>query len=65
MRKLELGSWDYDDYLEVSGRKDNDKTKTRWLEVIALINSKYYESIDNEIRETVNWIDNEILEEGI
>jgi hypothetical protein len=63
MRKLELTNWEYDDYRAITGRDDTAKTRTRWLEIIALINDKHYESIDNEIRETITWIDSEILKE--
>jgi hypothetical protein len=63
MRKLELTNWEYDDYRAITSRDDTAKTRTRWLEIIALINDKHYESIDNEIRETITWIDSEILKE--
>jgi hypothetical protein len=65
MRKLELGSWDYDDYLTITGRDDNSKTKARWLEVIALINSKHYDGINNEVRETIDYVDMEVLKENL
>jgi len=61
MRELEIGKWEYDDFRAVTGRDDTKQTQERWLEVIALINDKYYESIDNEIRETIVWIDSEII----
>lgn len=62
MRELEMGNWVYDDYRAITGRDDTKQTQERWLEIIALINDKYYESIDNEIRETIVWVDSEILE---
>lgn len=63
MRELELTNWEYDDYRAITGRDDTTTTQTRWSEIIALINNKYYESIDNEIKETITWIDKEILKE--
>jgi len=64
MRELEI-TWNYADYLAVTERKDNEKTKKRWLDVISLINNKYYEGINTEIHETILWIDDDILEEEV
>ena len=63
MRKLIVSNWAYEDYLAITDRKDSPTTQKRWLDVIALINTKHYESIDNEIRETVQWVDDLITKE--
>ncbi len=54
--------WDYEDYLAITEREDTKDNQARWLEVTALINNKHYESVDNEIRETIVWVDKEIKE---
>ena len=41
-------TWDYDDYLAVTEREDNDDTAERWVKVVALIDNKHYESVDDE-----------------
>ncbi len=61
MRELEI-TWDYEDYLTITERKDNAKTKARWLQVMALINNKFYEGINTEVHETILWVD-EMLKE--
>ena len=63
MRKLIVSNWKYEDYLAITDRKDSPTTQKRGLAVIALINTKHYESIDNEIRETVQWVDGLITKE--
>ncbi len=55
--------WDYEDYLAVTEREDSLDMQERWLNIIELINNKHYESVDNEIRETIVWVDKEIMEE--
>ena len=56
-------TWTYDDYLAVTGREDNDDTAERWTEVVDLIDNKHYESVDAEIRDTIQYVDERILKE--
>jgi len=56
-------TWTYDDYLAVTGREDNDDTAERWTEVVDLIDNKHYESVDDDIRDTIQFVDKEILKE--
>lgn len=56
-------TWNYDDYLSVTGREDNDDTAERWTEVVDLIDNKHYESVDDEIRDTIQYVDERILKE--
>ena len=56
-------TWDYDDYLAVTEREDNDDTAERWVKVVALIDNKHYESVDDEIRDTIHYVDERILKE--
>ena len=56
-------TWTYDDYLAVTEREDNDDTAERWTEVVDLIDNKHYESVDDEIRVTIHYVDERILKE--
>ena len=56
-------TWTYDDYLAVTEREDNDDTAERWTEVVDLIDNKHYESVDDEIRDTIQYVDERILKE--
>ena len=56
-------TWDYDDYLAVTKREDNDDTAERWEKVVDLIDNKHYESVDAEIRSTIQYVDERILKE--
>ena len=53
--------WNYEDYLAVTNREDNEQSANRWAEVVELIDNKYYESVDEEIRSTINFVDSELL----
>jgi hypothetical protein len=56
-------NWTYEDYLAVTEHEDNDDTAERWTEVVDLIDNKHYESVDEEIRDTIQYVDARILEE--
>jgi hypothetical protein len=61
MRKLIIKSeWTYEDYLEISSRKDNDVTQQRWLLLIAEINRNWSESIDSDIHDVISDADGEM-----
>ena len=53
--------WCYEDYLAVTNREDNKQSANRWAEVVELIENKYYESVNEEIRSAINFVDSEIL----
>ena len=54
MRELIIKSeWSYEDFLEMCDLKDNDKSKKRWLLLIAEVNRNWSDSIDGEIREII------------
>ena len=57
-------TWTYDDYLAVTGREDNDDTAERWTEVVDLIDNKHYESVDAEIRSTIDFVDSILKEDS-
>ncbi len=57
-------TWTYDDYLAVTGREDNDDTAERWTEVVDLIDNKHYESVDDEIRSTIDFVDSRLKEDS-
>ena len=56
-------TWTYDDYLAVTEREDNDDTAERWTEVVDLIDNKHYESVDDEIRDTIHFVDSRLKED--
>lgn len=56
-------TWTYKDYLAITQREDNDDTAERWTEVVDLIDNEHYESVDAEIRSTIDFVDSQILEE--
>jgi hypothetical protein len=56
-------TWTYEDYLAVTEHEDNDATAERWTEVVDLIDNKHYESVDADIRDTIQYVDARILEE--
>jgi hypothetical protein len=56
-------TWTYEDYLAVTERENNDDTAERWTEVVDLIDNKHYESVDDEIRNTIQYVDERILKE--
>jgi len=55
--------WSYEDYLAVTNREDNEQSANRWAEVIDSIDNKHYQDADNEIRDTIHFVDRYILEE--
>ena len=55
--------WSYEDYLAVTNREDNEQSANRWAEVINKIDNKHYESVDEEIRFTIKYVDEELLDE--
>jgi hypothetical protein len=56
-------TWTYEDYLAVTKREDNEATAERWVKVVDLIDNKHYESVNDEIRGTIDFVDKEILKE--
>jgi hypothetical protein len=56
-------TWTYYDYLAVTERENNDDTEERWSKVVDLIDNKHYESVDAEIRDTIQYVDERILKE--
>ncbi len=61
---LELNfTWTYEDYLAVTERVNSDDTEERWSKVVDLIDNKHYESVDADIRDTIQYVDKEILKE--
>jgi hypothetical protein len=56
-------TWTYEDYLAVTERENNDDTAERWTEVVDLIDNKHYESVDADIRDTIQYVDERILKE--
>ena len=56
-------TWTYYDYLAVTERENNDDTEERWSKVVDLIDNKHYESVDDEIRSTIDFVDSQILKE--
>ena len=58
-------NWNYDDYLSVTGRDDDEWTYRRWVKVVSLIDNKHYKQVEDEIRSTIDFVDTEILEEEV
>ncbi len=56
-------TWTYEDYLAVTGRVSNDNSAERWSDIVDLVENKYDEQIDNEIRSTIDFVDSQILKE--
>ena len=44
--------------------EDNDDTAERWVKVVALIDNKHYESVDDEIRDTIQFVDSRLKEDS-
>lgn len=63
-KKLELKfTWTYDDYLAVTEQWHSEATLAKWVKTVELIDNKYYEGVDSEIKETIEFINDEILKE--
>ncbi len=56
--------WNYDDYLAVTEREDNEQSSDRWAEVVDLIDNKHYESVNDAINATIRFVDECKLEEN-
>ncbi len=56
-------TWTYEDYLAVTGRVNSDDAEERWSDIVDLVENKYDEQIDNEIRSTIDFVDSQILKE--
>ena len=50
-------TWTYEDYLAVTERENSDDSEERWSKVVDLIDNKHYESVDDEIRNTIQYVD--------
>ena len=57
-------TWTYEDYLAVTERENSDDTEERWVKVVALIDNKHYESVDDEIRDTIQFVDSRLKEDS-
>lgn len=57
-------TWTYEDYLEVTERENSGDTEERWSQVVDLIDNKHYESVDDEIRSTIDFVDSILKEDS-
>ena len=57
-------TWTYYDYLAVTERENSDDTEERWSKVVDLIDNKHYESVDAEIRSTIDLVDSILKEDS-
>ena len=57
-------TWTYEDYLAVTERENSDDTEERWSKVVDLIDNKHYESVDDEIRDTIHFVDSRLKEDS-
>ena len=55
--------WCYDDYLAVTNRIHSEDTAERWVKIIDLIEIKFYEDINEVIRNTIETVDEELEDE--
>ncbi len=53
--------WEYEDYLGATRRKDNADSQKRWLGVVALLNTKYKDELDDAVYSIIKEIDVEVL----
>jgi len=47
----------YRDYLDMTGKRDNKDSLEQWFHIISLINTKHYDSINDEVESTVLWLE--------
>lgn len=63
-KKLKLKfTWTYDDYLAVTEQWHSEDTLAKWVKTVELIDNKYYDDVNSEIRETIEYINNQVLKE--
>ena len=55
--------WCYDDYMAVTNREHSEDTAERWVKIIDLIEIKFYEDINEIIRNTIETVDEELEDE--
>jgi len=52
MRKVTF-TCDYEGFLDATNLNDNKESQQKWLNVVALINTKHHDSILDEINEAI------------
>ena len=52
--------WCYDDFVSVTNREHSEESEERWLKIIELIEAKYYEDINEVIRNTIETLNEEL-----